>query len=137
MKRTVAILLAIVVLLTGLPARAEDHLVSPSAVQVRLSQAAAQRQADLTALRSVLDSPAAVSASTGLGSDAHALSERVAVLSDVELRELARRAALLETDPVAGGIGKTLLIVAIVIALFFAVFAIACSGDRAAGCIGF
>jgi hypothetical protein len=106
LKRTVAIVLAIVVLLTGLPARAADHLVSISDMQGRLTQAVAQRQADLTAVRSALVSLTGVSAATRVGFDARAWVGRVAVLSDEELWDLAQRTALLQNDPAAGGGGK-------------------------------
>jgi hypothetical protein len=115
MKRTVAIVLALCVLLTGLPARADDHLVSRSTVQTRLSQVAAQRQVDLTVVRSVLVSPEAITAASRVGLDAHALFERVATLSDEELRDVAERAALLNVDPVAGGARKTVIIVVVIL----------------------
>jgi hypothetical protein len=115
MKRIAVTVLAIAVLLTSLPVCAADHLVSPSVMQERLLQAASQRAADLRGLRSVLVSPDSVSAATRIGQDGHGLADRLTVLSDEELRDLARRAALLRTDPVAGGAGKTLLIIGLVI----------------------
>jgi hypothetical protein len=132
MKRTIAVGLAIVVLLAGLPAGADDHLVSVSAMQARLTQAGAQRQADLAAVRSLLVSPAGVSAAARVGLDADALSERGAVLSDEELRDLAQRAELLRTDPVAGGIVKILLIIGIVIVVCLVLLAAQCASET--GC---
>src|SRR5437867_3694416 len=121
MKRIAVTVLAVVVLLTSLPVCAADHLVSPSVAQERLLQAASQRAADLRGLRSVLVSPDAASAATRIGQDAHGLGGRLVVLGDEELRDLARRAALLRTDPVAGGAGKTLLIIGLVIVTLAAI----------------
>jgi hypothetical protein len=39
----------------------------------------------------------------------------VAALSDDELRDLASRADALQTDPIAGGTGKALIIVGVVV----------------------
>lgn len=48
MKRAMAAALVLVLLLTGLPARAEDHLVSIPEMEARLSRGA-DRVADLAA----------------------------------------------------------------------------------------
>ena len=49
MKRAVAAALVHVVLLAGLPPRAEDHLVSIPEMEARLREAVADRVADLAA----------------------------------------------------------------------------------------
>jgi hypothetical protein len=116
MQRAMAIGLALV-LLVAVPSRAEEHLVSRSTMQARLVQVAAQRQVDLTSLRSVLTSPDGAAAASRVGVNAEALSARLAALSDPELRELAERAALLGVDPVAGGTRKTVFIVVAILVL--------------------
>ena len=132
MKRTDAIGLAIAVLLTGLPAhaegrRAQEHLVSLSVMQTRLSQSVTQREADLAEVKSLLASPEAVALAVQVGVDAQSVSERVAILSDEDLLDFTQRAALLRTDPVAGGAVKTsplvllaLLIILIVVLVVYA-----------------
>lgn len=115
MKRAMAAALVLVLLLTGLPARAEDHLVSIPEMEARLREAVADRVADLADVRSVLLSPAGTAAAAHLGLDGRAVYGRLQALEDAELRDLARRAALLRTDPAAAGVGKTIAVIAIVI----------------------
>src|SRR5206468_5839527 len=86
--------------------RTEDHLVSLSAVQARLGQSCAQRDADLAELRSALASPEASAAVARVGLDGRALSEQAAILSDEELQDLAQRAIFLRSDPTAGSVAK-------------------------------
>jgi len=123
MKGIVVIGLTVIVL-SALPAgakdpRAEDHLVSLPAMQSRLSEVAARREADLAEVRFVFASPEAVAAAAQVGVDAQSVSERVAILSDEDLQDFARRAALLRTDPIAGGTAKTspLVLLALLIVL--------------------
>jgi len=129
MRRVVVIGLSIIVFLTALPAsakdpRAEDHLVSLSTMQSRLSDAVTQREADLAEVESVFASPEAVAVAAQVGVDAQSVSERVAILSNEELQDFAQRAALLRADPVPGGTVKSsplvllaLLIILIVVVL--------------------
>jgi uncharacterized membrane protein YdbT with pleckstrin-like domain len=123
MKRAIAIVLANLILSSGVPAQAEDHLVSPAEAQARLQEAPGQRPMDIAAVRSVLASPSAVSAAAGMGLDLNVIAARIASLSDDELRELAQRAALLHTDPTAGGIRKTVIIIVLVLAVLLALSA--------------
>ena len=122
MNRTVAIVLTLTVLLTGLPARAEDHVVSRADMLARLYEATAKREDDLATVSSCLVSPAGVAVAKELGLDPCVLSGRVAALSDEELRDLAQRVALLDVDPVAGGTRKTLIILALVVAVLILTF---------------
>jgi hypothetical protein len=55
-----------------------------------------------------------------------ALADKVSLLSDGELRDLAARAALIRTDPIAGGVGQTALIIAIFLVIVVVVLAAAC-----------
>ena len=117
MKRAVAAALVHVVLLTGLPARAQDHLVSVAQIETRLREVVADRAADIAALRSALLSPAGAAAAAQLGLDGGALYARLHALEDAELRDLAKRATLLRTDPASAGVGKTIAVTAVVILL--------------------
>jgi hypothetical protein len=95
--------LAAVLLLTwALPANAADHLVTPAAAERALLEANAQRDRDLAGLDRVFASPAGQRALTLTGADAAQVRGGLATLTDVELRDLAARAAALEADPVAG-----------------------------------
>lgn len=64
---------------TGASADAGDHVVTAAEVEARLADAAG-----------------------GAGIDVEALRAAVPALTEAELQDLARRAAALETDPVAG-----------------------------------
>ena len=59
-----------------------------------------------------------------------ALADKVSLLSDGELRDLAARAALIRTDPIAGGVGQTALIIAIFLVVVVVVLAAACGCVR-------
>jgi hypothetical protein len=132
MKRGTSIVLAIAFVFAGIPARADDHVVSREAMEARLREAAAQRQAHIAAVRSALASPVGAYVRSRTGLDAEALAGRVAGLGDQELRDLAERAALLKEDPVASGLTKTLLIIALVVLVFIGLLALQCSSDE--GC---
>jgi hypothetical protein len=83
-------------------AAADDHLVTSEAVQSRLTEAAAQRAQDLAAVDTALASPLAQEAASTVGADLGRLRAGVPTLSDSELRDLATRASVLQSDPVAG-----------------------------------
>ncbi len=101
-KRKNVLSLAAVVLLVACAAPAEEHLVSPEAASARLAKAAAARAHDQATLETVLATPAASRAAASVGADLAVVRDAVATLSDGELRDLARRAEALRTDPVAG-----------------------------------
>lgn len=130
MRKSLAVLAAAAAILS-LPAgyaAAGDHIVTPDAVQSRLSEAAAQRAQDLAAVQDVLSTPLAREAAALVGADLDRVRAGVGTLSDPELRDLAARASVLQSDPVAGAMDRNmrLLIMAalilIVIILLLAVF---------------
>ncbi len=100
-KKNVLSLAALVLLVAG-AARAEQHLVSPEAASARLAEAAAVRAHDQATLEAALATPAASRAAARVGADLSAVRDAVPTLSDSELRDLARRAEALRTDPAAG-----------------------------------
>ncbi len=102
MRKTLAILTATAALMAAPNLFAEDHLVTPQVMQQRLAEAAVERQADLAAVDQALASPLAQAAAAQVGADLGGLRQAVPSLSDEELRDLATRASLLNTDPVAG-----------------------------------
>jgi hypothetical protein len=124
MRRAIAGFGAGAVLSTGFPARADEHVVSLSAADAVLRETAAGRQANVDAVRAFLASPAVALAASRVGIDAREVSAPVVGLSDDELRELAQRTAVLQTDPQASGT-KTWLIIGIVIAGLFVLSLIA------------
>jgi hypothetical protein len=102
MTRPLAILVAIGALCAAPSLFAEEHLVTPDAVQGRLAAQAAQRQADLAQVDRALATPTAQAAAASVGADLAKLRHAVPTLSDDELRDLAVRAAALDSDPAAG-----------------------------------
>ena len=110
--------------LMGVPrlAGTRDHLVTPAEVTARVQAAAAARRGDELKLNEILARH--FPATTDGASVQERVRARVAALGDDEVRELARRAEALETDPVAGGLVKTLVIVGILVLLVLLAIAI-------------
>jgi hypothetical protein len=102
MRKSLAVLAVLAALLAGDRAFAGDHLVTSAAAEARLAEAEAARQGDLALLDDVLSSPEAAAAAKAVGADLDAVRRATPTLSDAELRDLAARAAALQTDPVAG-----------------------------------
>lgn len=129
MRKSLAVLAAAAAILS-LPAghaAAGDHIVTPDAVQSRLSEAAAQRAQDLATVQDVLSTPLAREAAASVGADLDRVRAGLGTLSNTELSDLAARASVLQSDPVAGAMDRNmrLLIMAalilIVIILLLAV----------------
>lgn len=98
-----ALALLVVLAPAALPA---DHVASPDAVAERLGAAAADRDRNLSAVRTVFATPEAATAAATLGVDLQATSARLGSLSDAELADLAARAAAIQEDPVAGALTR-------------------------------
>jgi hypothetical protein len=119
MRKTLTVLsLALASLLAG-QAMADDHVVSSAAAAQRLQEASAAREQGLATLDRALASPAAASAAAAVGADTSALRAALPTLSDAEIADLAARAAVLDTDPVAGLDDdiRTLLIIFLIVAI--------------------
>ena len=121
MRKSLAVLAAAAAFLF-LPAghaAAVDHIAAPDAVQSRLSEAASQRAQDVAAVQEVLSTPLAQEAAASIGADLDRVRAGVATLTDAELRDLATRASVLQSDPVAGAMTRNmrLLIMAALILL--------------------
>ncbi len=99
---TMALALAAGLLIAPGSARAQEHLVSPESADARLAEAATQRAHDRAVLEAALARPAATRVATALGADLDTVRRAVPTLSDADLRDLARRAEALRSDPVAG-----------------------------------
>jgi len=127
MRRLLAGLLTVVLLATlcAHAAGADGHIVARVEMQARLRQAADQRAGDLSTVRAVLTSEDGSWAASRVGVDRHILAEGVALLSDEELRDLAQRATVLQTDPVAGGAVKALIIIALIVLVVVVVLTVA------------
>lgn len=109
--------LALAVLLAGEPSP-NDHLVARHDVDRRLETAELQRTEDLAGLDRIL------AQLPGDGTHPLASQARLALpsLSNAELRDLARRAEALQSNPVASGwVGKALLAVLLAIGIWFVV----------------
>jgi hypothetical protein len=101
-KSLAALVVAMVALVAADRAFTEEHVVTAQAAQARLAEAEAGRQADLATLDRVLSSSEAAAAAKTVGADLGDLRRVAPTMSDSELRDLAVRAAALESDPVAG-----------------------------------
>jgi len=129
MHKSLAVLAAAAAFLS-LPAghvAAGDHIVTPDAVQSRLSDAAAQRAQNIATVQDVLSTPIAVEAAGSVGADLSRVRAGVAQLSDAELSDLAARANVLQSDPVAGALNsdqRLLVTIALVLIVIILVLAI-------------
>ena len=117
--RVTALLLLAALPLAGAPTDAAEHLVWAEARDARLVRAAAEREANLSRLDGLLQSPAAARAASLLGTDRNRIRAALPALSDAEARDLAARAAALTADPTAGlrGDVNDLLIVFLIVAI--------------------
>ncbi len=118
MRKPCAILTLISMLFAVPIARADDHLVSRGAVDHRLAEATTERARNLASVEGVLRSPGASRVAAKAGVDLDRVRTSLPRLSDSDLRDLSRRAAALESDPVAGHYGdaEDALVFVIVIA---------------------
>ena len=129
MHKSLAVLAAAAAFLS-LPAghvAAGDHIVTPDAVQSRLSEAVAQRAQNIATVQDVLSTPIAVEAAGSVGADLSRVRAGVAQLSDAELSDLAARANVLQSDPVAGALNsdqRLLVTIALVLIVIILVLAI-------------
>jgi hypothetical protein len=92
--------------------RAGEHLVDAREIAAHLQAATAERASHQMKIDRFLSTRIHLD-----GVDARRLRASVALLTDDELRDLARRADALQADPVAGGLVKTLLILGVVVLL--------------------
>jgi hypothetical protein len=94
-----------------------EHVVSPSVAAARLDDASAVRERDLRTLERLLASPQAIATASVLGVDGSGARARLASLDEPELRDLARRAEDVESDPTPGLTGSTddILVVVLVV----------------------
>lgn len=110
MRKSVAVL-AVVAAILSFPAKnaaAGDHVATPDAVQSRLEGAAGQRAQDLAAVQDALSTPLAQEAASSVGADLSRVRAGVSTLSDPELSNLAARASVLQSDPVAGAMDRNM-----------------------------
>jgi hypothetical protein len=127
-KSLAAMVVAVVALVAADRAFAQEHLVTTTEAQARLAEAEAGRQHDLAVIAGALSTPEAAAAAKAVGADLDSVRRMTPTLSDAELRDLAARAAALQSDPVAGVTDSDLrwllyvfLLVAIVILVIKAV----------------
>jgi hypothetical protein len=96
-------------------ALARQHLVAGEVIAARLQAAALERVSAELKVEQLFSSRFAAEAAFAHGVDIQRLRAGVAALTDDELQDLASRADALQSDPVAGGIVKTLVIVGVVV----------------------
>lgn len=129
MRKSLAVLAASAAFLSlsGGPVVAGDHIVTPDAVQARLSEAASQRAQNVATVQAVLSMPGAREVAASVGADLGRVRAGVASLSDAELTDLAARASALQADPVAGALTSTqrmLVTIALILVVIILVLAI-------------
>ena len=132
MKRPIVAAAVTAVLCHGAPALTDDHLVSLDLVATRFAAATEQRSRDLAAARLVLSSPSGHRWMAAIQFTVDPRDTSLSRLSDFELYDLSDRAARLEVDPRAAGVGKALLIVLVIVGIAFAAALIVCSDN---GCV--
>ena len=110
MRKSLAVLAVAAAILSfpAAKATASDHVATPDAVQSRLEGAAAQRAQDLAAVQDVLSTPLAQEAASAVGADLGRVKAGVSSLSGAELSNLAARASVLQSDPVAGAMDRNM-----------------------------
>ena len=121
-----AVTYAIVALCLGPGPASAGHLVESRAVSAQLEAAAAARTRDVQAVERALSTPQAGAAAHALGVDLRDLRAGIPSLADEELRDLGRRAALLDQDPVSGRLDPDLndvLVVFLLVAIVAVVLA--------------
>jgi hypothetical protein len=101
-SRKIALALAAALVSAPGMINAEEHLVSPETADSRLAFAASQRAMDQAVLDKALSGAAAARAASSVGVDLRSVRQAVPALSNGELRDLARRAEALRSDPAAG-----------------------------------
>ena len=124
----------VVLLACQIPAGAEEHLIPRETTQARLRASAAGRAESIAVLEVLLDSPEAQSACKTSGISVARLKRQLPLLADAELRDLARRAVNLKTDPVAGmSRGEKVVLIAgvLVVVLVILVVVLTREGVRA------
>ncbi len=129
MRKSLAVFAAAAAFLS-LPAgrvAAADHIAAPDAVQSRLAEAATARAQNVATVQQVLATPIAAEAAASVGADLERVRSGVAMLSDAELSDLAARASILQSDPVAGALTsnqRLLVTIALVLIVIILVLAI-------------
>jgi hypothetical protein len=121
MRKSLAVLAAAAAILSlsAGPSAAGEHIAPLDAVQARLAEVSAERAQNLATVQDALASPLAAEAAASVGADLERARAGVATLSDAELSDLAARAFVLQSDPVAGAMDRNmrLLIMAALILL--------------------
>ena len=126
MKKPCAILALAAMLIGSSGVHAEDHLVSPGVLGTSLTQAAAERTRNLERLDGALASRRASQAAAVAGLDIDNVRASLAGLTNDELRDLARRATAIDSDPTAGHFGDDDAVeVLVIVALLGAVALVA------------
>jgi len=127
MPRILAIVVLCGVVVSPRAAFCGDHLVPSTAAQQQLAQTSIERARDVATVERALSSPRAASAAAAFGVSVDHLRAAVPTLSQSEVRDLAARAALVRTDPIAGygsedvdDLLVVLLVVAIVVVVLSA-----------------
>jgi hypothetical protein len=96
-------------------ALAEDHLVSPEALQQQIVNSSATRQQNISAVKGFLSSPTAERAMRDAKIDPVQVRTAIPTLSDEELANLAARSTDAQQRFSAGLISTTMLLLIIVI----------------------
>lgn len=96
----------LVALFAGLPQQlvAQEHVVSPDAIQQQLVHSAAQRNQNVEVLNQFLGSTSAQKTLKGAGISSAEVSNAIAQLSDQELAQLAGKANRAQQDFAAGAL---------------------------------
>jgi len=124
------IVLVLVALFVGAPQQliAQEHLVSPDAIQHQLLESVAQRNKNVETLNQFFGSELGTKALKGAGLSSSEVKNAVAQLSDDDLSRLSAKANLAQQDFAAGSLTNqqlTYIIIALATAVIILVIVVA------------
>jgi pyruvate/2-oxoglutarate dehydrogenase complex dihydrolipoamide acyltransferase (E2) component len=102
MRKPIAVAAIMSLLASPALVRGADHVASAGAVRTQLAAAAAERGQNLASVEAALATPEAGRMAARAGVDINKVRATLPQMSDDDLRDLSRRAAVLTADPVAG-----------------------------------
>lgn len=127
-RRTVALILAVLVVVSGAPAaRAQQHVAGKSALEQAIQERVAEQQADRDAIRSLLRRPEVKQIAAKAGLSLEKAEAAVATIPAEDLRQLADQARQADND-LAGGastivISTTTIIIVLLIIILIVLIA--------------
>jgi hypothetical protein len=99
------------------PLSASGNIVKAEDLRSAIAEASQSREANLAAVREVLESDPGREALAWVGADSAKVEERIALLSDEELSRLAAQSEKVRNDFAAGQTGTVIALMAVLLAV--------------------